>query len=59
MATGHVLFDDTGAPFIVFQDEQNEDRQSGIDALKVIFYLLFDLMVFFRIIFLLHVLLHL
>uniref|UniRef100_A0AC34Q8N0 T-complex protein 1 subunit epsilon n=1 Tax=Panagrolaimus sp. JU765 TaxID=591449 RepID=A0AC34Q8N0_9BILA len=34
MATGHMLFDDTGAPFIVFQDEQNEDRQTGIDALK-------------------------
>ena len=37
-ASGHMLFDDTGNPYIVFQDEQNEDRQTGIDALKVSFF---------------------
>jgi T-complex protein 1 subunit epsilon len=33
-AMGHLMFDDTGAPFMVIQEQQNSNRQTGIEALK-------------------------
>ena len=33
-AMGHIMFDDTGAPFMVIQEQQHQSRQVGIEALK-------------------------
>jgi T-complex protein 1 subunit epsilon len=33
-ATGHLMFDDTGAPFMVIQEQQHQSRQTGVEALK-------------------------
>jgi T-complex protein 1 subunit epsilon len=33
-ATGHLMFDDTGAPFMVIQEQQFQSRQTGVEALK-------------------------
>uniref|UniRef100_A0A7E4VH82 T-complex protein 1 subunit epsilon n=1 Tax=Panagrellus redivivus TaxID=6233 RepID=A0A7E4VH82_PANRE len=31
---GHLMFDDTGAPFLVIQEQQNQNRCTGVEALK-------------------------
>lgn len=41
MFPGTVAFDEFGRPFIILRDQENQKRLTGVDALKVIYSLIF------------------